>query len=323
MSKLVVVPILALLLLAAAPTLSANHGPAGHTVVATDFVWTPQNLTIRAGESVTFVNGQGNHNWAPNLVSPVCPLPCTRTYATEGVFPYLCGNHPGQKGTIFVGVPPTVAVTSPTAGGSASGTLTVTGTATHAVHGVQSLQVFVDGHLVGSGGSAPAGSTLSFSVNVDTTPFANGARALLVRAISGQGIPKDETLSVTFANAPTVDVRAVSLSSTTASSTSATLVYVYENHGNTASGAFTARFEYQYKGAWRTIEEVTEPSLDAKGKATRTYVWDDGLHLGRYPVRVTLDAADEIAELSEANNFASGFATWTSPLLPGTDPLEP
>lgn len=102
----------ALALLAAAPAaalaLAAPARAATHNVSIKNRRFTPADLTIKAGDSVTWVNGDGmdhtatarDKSWTTkNLPGGAS---ATVTFADKGTFKYICRWHPGMKGTITV-----------------------------------------------------------------------------------------------------------------------------------------------------------------------------------------------------------------------------
>lgn len=81
---------------------------ADHVVTIANFKFQPANLTIAAGDSVTFVNKDGaphtatqndgvfdTGRLAKNAKSKL-------TFASAGAFSYFCQVHPGMKGKITV-----------------------------------------------------------------------------------------------------------------------------------------------------------------------------------------------------------------------------
>lgn len=313
--------LVAILFLAHAPLLAQGDAPASHQVVATNLVWTPANLTIAPGDTVTFVNGGGTHNFQPEGTSETCALPCTRTYATEGRHPFRCGIHPQMKGLVSVGVAPTVDVAVPADGASVQGLVTVSGTAGHATEAVQMVELRLAGVVVASATPDAAGAW-SLAWNSTLTP--NGPATLVARAVTApSGLSSEEAVAVTVANPPEVDLRAISLTGSTTGVVNATLFYTIENGGNVPTGPFALRFEYSYKGTWRPIGDAQVNDLGAFARATGRFVWQDGLHVGRYPVRMTMDPLDAVAETVETNNVAQGSAAFVTPLQGGIDPLDP
>ncbi len=92
---------------------------------------------------------------------------------------------------------PDVAITSPSAGSTASGTISATVNASDAV-GVTKVEIFVDGVLKGSDSNAP------YSIAMDTTSLTNGMRNLQARAYDAAGnIGYSPTIQLNVSN-PTV-----------------------------------------------------------------------------------------------------------------------
>jgi len=94
----------------AAVSPAAPASPAAHTVQIKGFAFSPKSLTITAGETVRFVNGDQeahtvvadkgafnsggldtNDSWLVRLQKP-------------GTYSYFCSLHPYMKGTIIVRV---------------------------------------------------------------------------------------------------------------------------------------------------------------------------------------------------------------------------
>jgi chitodextrinase len=92
--------------------------------------------------------------------------------------------------------PPVVTITSPAAGATLSGTITVTVTASDAESGVEATQAQVDGIPA----SFPDASS-PYSLSVDTTRFSNGTHALGATAMdSARNVGYATPLTVTFSN---------------------------------------------------------------------------------------------------------------------------
>jgi plastocyanin len=113
------------------PALAANQ-----LVTIRDFSFTPRNVAVLPGESVTWqADGTSNmHNvqieGEPTPVGPPSTdFSGTRQFTTEGAFAYHCNVHPTQmRGTVYVNQTGTVPTPSPTAsptappGGGGGGT---------------------------------------------------------------------------------------------------------------------------------------------------------------------------------------------------------
>src|SRR5262249_33850641 len=92
--------------------------------------------------------------------------------------------------------PPVVAITSPSAGATVSGNISVNASASDTQTGVASVQLFVDGAAVGQ---PDASSPYSFVL--DTRGYGNGAHVLSANATDGAGnVGGSAPVSVTFSN---------------------------------------------------------------------------------------------------------------------------
>jgi plastocyanin len=102
------------LLVPAAPAVAGggcHSGPTqgeGDTVEMKDLCFTPSNLTIDPGETVTFVNlDETTHNVGGNLWGFYGDMTrgdtLTATFDEAGTYPYACSYHPGMTGAIIVG----------------------------------------------------------------------------------------------------------------------------------------------------------------------------------------------------------------------------
>lgn len=105
---------LVMLLVPAAPALAGGGchmgvtQGIGDTVEMVDACFTPTNLKVEPGDTVTFVNTDDFvHNVAANQWGHFEDLfqgdAFTATFAEEGVYPYACSYHPGMSGSIVVG----------------------------------------------------------------------------------------------------------------------------------------------------------------------------------------------------------------------------
>ena len=105
---------LVVLLAPAAPAVAGggcHGGPTqgeGDTVELKDACFTPSNLTIDPGETVTFVNlddithnvGGGGWGYFEDMSQGDT---FTATFDEAGTYPYACSYHPGMTGAIIVG----------------------------------------------------------------------------------------------------------------------------------------------------------------------------------------------------------------------------
>jgi plastocyanin len=102
---------IALTLFACGDDGGSDPAPDGPTVRATtSSTFSPGTLDIDVGETVTWIFGALQHDVQFSAVAGApANIPLTinanvqRTFATAGVFPYLCTVHPGMTGTVRVG----------------------------------------------------------------------------------------------------------------------------------------------------------------------------------------------------------------------------
>jgi plastocyanin len=117
-----VVTVIVLTALAAAvmPALAADET----TITASDFQFTPAQVTIRAGDMVRFANSGGSHNFAfadgaSYPASPSDPGPAwnnlSRTFTQAGAYAFVCDEHPNMTGTVTVSAATATPTPTPTA----------------------------------------------------------------------------------------------------------------------------------------------------------------------------------------------------------------
>ena len=122
-----VVTVIVLTALAAAvmPALAADET----TITASDFQFTPSQVTIRAGDTVRFANSGGTHNFAfadgaSYPASPSDPGPAwnnlSRTFTQAGAYAFVCDEHPNITGTVSVSAATATPTPTPTATPGAS-----------------------------------------------------------------------------------------------------------------------------------------------------------------------------------------------------------
>ncbi|NDV00466.1 cupredoxin domain-containing protein [Pseudoroseicyclus tamaricis] len=81
---------------------------AGHQVTIQDFAFSPADLTVAAGDTVTFTNNDGAPHTATADGGAFDSGRMTRgmmsaiTFETPGTYPYHCDFHPNMTGTITV-----------------------------------------------------------------------------------------------------------------------------------------------------------------------------------------------------------------------------
>ncbi len=92
-----------------AATLARADGHAtNHTVVIRNFAFEPANITIKAGDTITWVNEDGaqhsawdlNNQFDTGLLSK--GQSAALTFASAGTFSYRCRPHGNMRGTITI-----------------------------------------------------------------------------------------------------------------------------------------------------------------------------------------------------------------------------
>lgn len=312
---------LSLLIVAALPMAHASS----FTVTATNFQWSPTPLQVAVGDTVTFTNGGGSHNFVSDAGQGSCSLPCTISFTANGQFPYHCGIHgSAMSGTVTVGAAPTITIDSPAAGATLQGQVLVQGNASSAADTIASVHLLVGTRDITATLAAPGATATGWSAALDTTTLPNGAATLLARATSAGGLKTDASLSVRISNPATTDIAITAFNTTQSSLSAPRLVYTLVNAGNTITPGFELVAQYQYKGTWRTFAGGSHGSLTAGERLTEVLAWHDGLlHVGTYPVRLLADPKDLVAEIDETNNEGNGTAWWYTNLIAGVDPGDP
>ncbi len=168
---------------------AVGAGGAGSTANSGTLTTTgPGDLLVTGAMVTSFINGVGSGYTLRFVTNPDGDLAADRVATNAGSYsataPMNSGDYVMQLAAFKPAppdtTPPTVAVTSPGAGATLSGTVNVTVTATDPDSGVQAIQLLVDGAIVGL--LAPT-SPATFSLN--TAQFGNGAHSIGASAING------------------------------------------------------------------------------------------------------------------------------------------
>src|SRR5688572_12969351 len=139
---------------------------AEHTVFIYDYYFTPTNLTVAPGDSVTWINkGSEPHdstdlggNWASPLLYNDEEF-FSYTFNRAGRFPYVClahiGDFPQQTGLVVVAsanLPPSVRIASPANNASftAPASFTINAEGSDSDGSVMNVQFLVNGASVGN-----------------------------------------------------------------------------------------------------------------------------------------------------------------------------
>jgi len=88
--------------------LASSARAEDHRLTIKDFMFTPMALTIKAGDSVTWDNADGEPHTVVNLDGQFRSKALdekdtySHVFTTPGTFKYLCSIHPKMVGTITV-----------------------------------------------------------------------------------------------------------------------------------------------------------------------------------------------------------------------------
>jgi plastocyanin len=93
---------------AALPLIPTQAAAASHTVTIQNFAFNPANLTIAAGDTVTWVNADNtahsaldlNGAFDTDLIQPGGSA--SLTFGGAGTFNYRCGPHPNMRASITI-----------------------------------------------------------------------------------------------------------------------------------------------------------------------------------------------------------------------------
>jgi plastocyanin len=161
------------------------------------YFFSPNNLTVNVGDTVTWTGSSGQHTVTGTNAEPMCGSglvmsSCSHTFMNPGTFGYECivfGHAAaGMVGRIVVNpapsnAPPIVSITSPANGTvfAAPATVAITANATDSDGSVTNIQFFANANPVGeTNGSGPV-----FSLKANA--LAAGSYALTAKATDNGG----------------------------------------------------------------------------------------------------------------------------------------
>jgi chitodextrinase len=186
-----------------APTMPQQLYLAYHTINGTMLTWQPStdDKTI-AGYNI--YRGCCKIAFTTNTNSYFDPIPQTAFYRAQAVdsdgslSPLLntSGFLVSAGGTAGNTTPPSASITSPSAGATLSGTVTLQSTTTDTASTVSQVQYFIDGKFVNFSSTSSA-----FPLTIDTTKYSDGPHWLLAEAIDLAGnAGSSGPINVTFNN---------------------------------------------------------------------------------------------------------------------------
>lgn len=296
---------------------------ATYTVNACGTSWCPSSLTIDVGDTVTFAFGSGAHTWVRDDQPDSCGSTCSRTFTSPATVTYHCGFHAGMTGVIQVGPGATIAIATPSEGGTVSGDVVVEGTASTPAGTVSSVLVRFDNFGSVEATLSESGASVTWSASLPSASLVEGIHRITARATATSGLFAETFVDVTVDNPDVIDVRALFISAQASAITTNGITYTLRNEGNVATGLFSARVEYFYQGEWRLIGQRNfniPPQVNAPGSV----VWDPpGVLVGSFPIRVVADPALALPDADRADNVATGTAGWFTTAVPGIDLTDP
>jgi plastocyanin len=85
---------------------SVQSQPAANTVVIQNFAFNPATLTIKKGETVTWLNHDSVTHTVKSSAFNSGDIPTAGqfqfTFSSPGTYAYSCGIHPSMQGTVIV-----------------------------------------------------------------------------------------------------------------------------------------------------------------------------------------------------------------------------
>ncbi len=98
-------------------------------------------------------------------------------------------------------IAPVVTITAPPAGAVVSGSVTISAVATDAADGIQTVECYIDGSLIGSAPGSTTSDTYTFTW--DTSQYSNRDHTIMVTAIDNAGMSASDSVRVTVNNTST------------------------------------------------------------------------------------------------------------------------
>lgn len=233
------------------------------------------------------------------------------------------GKSAEARRTVVIANPVLVTITSPSTGQTVGDIVRVTGTASHPSVGIQRVSVKFDAGAAVEAALQGTGTQRTWSVDLDSDLVADGPHTIVATATITSGRTGEARRDVIVSNPEIVDLNLTSLvGGDPAIGTRMPLQVTMRNDGNIPTGAVLVRAEYLYGGAWRPIGDATLASA-APGKTTTVeIVWaPQGLLVGRFEIRATLDPARSLPDVDLADNVRHAGVSWGTRLVPGTAAL--
>jgi hypothetical protein len=265
-----------------------SHGRSATSSVGVNVNNTPPTITISTPKAGAFASGNvsvagtaasqagiagvqvrvDSSTWAPaSGTSAWNALVASSNYADGAhTISAMAADSVGHSSTATISVtfsnsPPTVSITTPQAGATVAGSVTVSGSAA-SLAGIASVQVQVD-----SSGWTIASGTTSWTTGIVSAGYADGPHTIYAMATDTVGRSSTTSITVTFSNSPPT----ISISSPQPGTTISATIAV---SGSAASPAGIASVQVQVdSNAWVTATGTTSWTL-----SINTTAYSNGPH---------------------------------------------
>jgi plastocyanin len=282
----------------------ADEGPSAvaedpqletHHVHIADFDMDPGDLTIEAGEKVTW----HNHDDASHTASEdggawetgVLGTEETETLTFDEVaeYSYFCEVHPGQLQGFGLTVReldlnPTTSIASLAEGDTVQGAVQIEGTADDP-DGSERVEIRIDG-----GEWQTAKGAEDWTYAWDTQAVVNGEHTIEVRSTDGEEFGPVTSVNVTTTNPPPdLTVTSISVEQSTGQ---AEITATVTNQGNVRSPSSTLEVRYEAERAGGVAGTASLPELAIGESVELTVTWNTVGKVGEFELVAAIDGAD-------------------------------
>lgn len=214
-----------------------------------------------------------------------------------------------------------IAFTSPADGSTVSGVVIATGTATDE-NGITGVRVRIDeGEWLFADVTGETSAT--WSRELDFTFVTDGAHTVTAQARTAGGSFLETSIAVVVEGGLDTDLVAESVEGRGGLSPTMTFAARVTQAGTMEDlSGVEARFDLRYKDEWHTAGATTF-DVAAGETVEVTHDWTVVGVVGEFAVRVVLDPAGAVAEVSADNNEAIGTGFFWTNAVPGQDVTDP
>lgn len=258
--------------------------------------------------------------------SPTWSAQLDATLVAEGVRELIAvatntaGKSAEARRAVVIANPVLVTITAPAAGTTVGDIVRVTGTASHP-------SVTVDRVSVQFAAGSPVEATLqgtgaqrTWSADLDSDLVEDGPHTIVATATITSGRTGEARRDVIVSNPEIVDLNLTSLvGGDPAIGTRMTLDVTMRNEGNIPTGPVLVRAEYLNGGTWRPIGDATLASANPGKTSAVEIEWaPQGVLVGTFEIRATLDPAGTLPDIDLADNVRHATVSWATRLVGGT-----